>query len=414
MKIDLPSLKRRLLPCLRFFLSLVFLCLPYFFISQVHWRIRQFSFFRDVTDAARFARPQLWIILLVLAGVFYSLTRLETLYGDTFYSAYHARDPRPLSLSAKLGFLFSSPRFFLDFLVFALLLILLPLSFTHPAAEELFGTAPGAKLRFLLLALPVLFLCGLGGRLSALAVWSAEKKRTETDSDWARKKRRRAYRREWASVFFLYLFTGFLLQLLFPQLVSIGSVLLRPEILKILAGIAAFFLLLALIRWIRAVCKRREALRRLRSVCAENGYLLSPVRRPYLSLFFPRAGEDFSVTARETRYSCKFIPALRRGLPLVLSEDGIARYVHDIRIRGVTLLSWSSTRRFGYASDDRRILLVNPVPAKLLGSFEGKTFPLDNGDRVGEYLVYTPGAFLHMLELDCVEKRENAGYGYKK
>ena len=375
MKIDLPSLKRRLLPCLRFFLSLIFLCLPYFFISQAHWRIRQFSFFRDVTDAARFARPQLWIILLVLAGVFYSLTRLETLYGDAFYSAYHARDPRPLSLSAKLGFLFSSPRFFLDFLVFALLLILLPLSFTHPAAEELFGTAPGAKLRL---------------------------------------KRRRAYRREWASVFFLYLFTGFLLQLLFPQLVSIGSVLLRPEILKILAGIAAFFLLLALIRWIRAVCKRREALRRLRSVCAENGYLLSPVRRPYLSLFFPRAGEDFSVTARETRYSCKFIPALRRGLPLVLSEDGIARYVHDIRIRGVTLLSWSSTRRFGYASDDRRILLVNPVPAKLLGSFEGKTFPLDNGDRVGEYLVYTPGAFLHMLELDCVEKRENAGYGYKK
>ncbi|MBQ7171110.1 MAG: hypothetical protein IJR89_02410 [Clostridia bacterium] len=414
MKISLPAVERRLFSAFRFFVAVFFRLLPYLAIAEVHRLLAKTTFYEDMTDAGRFGIALFVIRLLILAGIFYSVTRIETLCGDAFYLRYHTAKRRPATLLEELRFFLSSPRFWAEFGAVVLTFVLLPLSFSHSAVEEWFGKGPAVKPLFLSVWLPFLFLLDLGGRLSAAAVWSAEKKQFEEDTAWARKKRRSTFLKEWISVFILYLFVGTLWQVLVPHFATFGALLTRSEFLKILLGIAAFFLFVALIRRIRALSKRRGALRRLRESCRENGFSLSPIRRPYRSLFRLRAEEDFTVTARGVRYSCKLIPAVRRGLPLQLSGDGIARYIHNIRIRGVTLFSWSTTHRFGYETEDKKILIVNPVPAKLLGFFEGKPFPLDNGDRVGDYLVYTPGSFLHMLELDCVEKKESAAYGYKK
>jgi len=161
--------------------------------------------------------------------------------------------------------------------------------------------------------------------------------------------------------------------------------------------LGALLLLPPAFRLLRAWRKRRSFLKKLKAVCAEKGYALSEIRRPYASLLFLPAGEDFSLQMDGRRYSCKLICARRRGTPMTVRENGVCAFEHTIRLTKIELFTYETQIAFGYEAADKKVLIVNPVPKILQKDEQTKTVPLDNGDTVGGSIVYAATGFLNAL-----------------
>ena len=58
------------------------------------------------------------------------------------------------------------------------------------------------------------------------------------------------------------------------------------------------------------------------------------------------------------------------------------------------------TTDYRFEEKGSKILVVTPVPKKLFFE-EGE---MDNGDRIGEYTVFSGGGFMRALERDCIER----------
>ena len=172
------------------------------------------------------------------------------------------------------------------------------------------------------------------------------------------------------------------------------------------AIIGALIGIVFLSRIIRAWLSRYEFLRRLKNVCKNNKYKLSKIYNPYKSLFSLHNGKNFSVAVNGKIYSCKFISCSKPATPLFLDKDGSATFLHGITFAGV---NWfQSTKKFEYAyeSDSTKILIINPSNKFTYAINDGIVSELDNGDRIGEHLVYTGNSFINAIDRDCIGKRE--------
>ena len=129
------------------------------------------------------------------------------------------------------------------------------------------------------------------------------------------------------------------------------------------------------------------------------------MRRPYLSLLFLPKGENIVLEKNGMHYSCKLIGALRKKIPVSILPGGYAQYIHTIYFRGGGVLYRRvKTVKFGYESEHKKILIMNPTPKTIQTERGGKTYPLDNGFAVGEYKIFTASAFLNALQLDTLDK----------
>lgn len=140
-----------------------------------------------------------------------------------------------------------------------------------------------------------------------------------------------------------------------------------------------------------------ELLEKAQDRLRRKGYALSEIRRPYASLLFLPAGEDFSLQMDGRRYSCKLICARRRGTPMTVRENGVCAFEHTIRLTKIELFTYETQIAFGYEAADKKVLIVNPVPKVLQKDEQTKTVPLDNGDTVGGSIVYAATGFLNAL-----------------
>ena len=68
------------------------------------------------------------------------------------------------------------------------------------------------------------------------------------------------------------------------------------------------------------------------------------------------------------------------------------------------VLSFASVIDYRFEADGEKVLILNPVPKKVLRKFQNTTREVDNGDRIGGYLVYTGNAFLRGLQADSIGK----------
>lgn len=104
------------------------------------------------------------------------------------------------------------------------------------------------------------------------------------------------------------------------------------------------------------------------------------------------------------RYACKLIGALKRGSPMIFFQDGTCVISTLIHIRGIRLFYRATQFEYGFASEDQKILIINPVPKKLYRAENGKTTELDNGDVVDGYKVYTASGFIGALERGSIDR----------
>ena len=320
--------------------------------------------------------------------------------------------------------------FWAELISLALLPLLLPLECGfYPLTYLLFsGTALTRgvqKLLLLCITWPLLFGISLWHHVDAVYVWQE-----------AEIAKRRDNTRELASPVAATAALYFVCLLLIPPTISVLVLALSflASVSFSLVGVivlAAVVLCFAL-RYLRALRIRRKFWQNLRKRCEKCGFSLSPVRRPYRSVWRITEGKDFTVSANGKTYSCKMLAGLSRSNAMSLSPDGIAHVIHAWGLRilpgrrmhtsaeflggagralgggrwyqKLEIFRFTTKTDFSFEGEGQRILIVNPVPHALFAGTENRARPIDNGDTVGPYKIFTGTAFLNALERDCIDK----------
>lgn len=208
-------------------------------------------------------------------------------------------------------------------------------------------------------------------------------------------------------VMLIYMAGGVGLYFAVPTLVSawavlakIGSVRWWLPVMLLLAVIGGFWLFYAL----RALRIRRRFVKNLRALCAEYGFTLEWMKRPYFSLFRYRSGANFRLHANGRTYDCKFFGAMRRHWDMYFHESGTLKTRRAVRLRRVEMLCFTSEYDFAFDSEYVKICIVAPVPNTISAGNDRWHRPIDTGTKVGDYRIFSSTGFLNALRRDCVEK----------
>ena len=209
--------------------------------------------------------------------------------------------------------------------------------------------------------------------------------------------------------------------IMIPYMLAIAAVPFLfnvKDTLTILFIIAAIILLLVFMKNIKAFFKRRKFLRKLKKFCKKNKYTLEDQRYMTRSVFKEHDGANFVINAGGKRYACKMVASKTKGNPLYFTENG---ELYEVKTRSFTFLvsakgmgaammnsmniSKSATvTSFAFESKYPKLIIVNPVPARLFVGHPDHSMPIDVGSRVGEYRIYNASGFMNAIERDCVER----------
>ena len=196
-----------------------------------------------------------------------------------------------------------------------------------------------------------------------------------------------------------------------------GGALMMPIGLSILLGfinilrsaaVIVFFVVLCaslfVIRYLNAILKRRRLLRELKKICEEKGFYLSKVKSGYTSIFRLPRDSSFTVSHGKETYECKLLCGVRKGSPMYLFGNGQGQVIHTFRIRRVELFHFVTSFRYGFESQHKKIIIINPIPQSVYRSGEGRAKEIDVGEIIGDYYIYNATGFLNALERDCLCK----------
>ena len=177
---------------------------------------------------------------------------------------------------------------------------------------------------------------------------------------------------------------------------------------KVIANILLLvFLVFFSCIYARAMKKRNDFIKKLRTLCEEKGFELSEISGKYSFIFGRKSGASFTVKAHGKAYSCKFLASKVKIIPMVFGENGEGAFHYSIRLRGIQLLNKYAYFEYGFeaAEGERKILICLPMPAKIFLRENGRgTIPISSGATLWEYKLFTASNFLRCLEWNAVEK----------
>ena len=165
----------------------------------------------------------------------------------------------------------------------------------------------------------------------------------------------------------------------------------------ILAVIAVYLFLV-----LRSLTKRRKFIKQFKLLCAEKGIECPKFICPYRSAIRLNYGENFRFTLAGETYSCKFLKGTRKWVPIIFEANGVAGYVHAIRFRSYTFFQFTTHFKYDYPESAKKILILSPVPSQTLCVEQGKAKPIDNGEKLWDYTVYSATAFLNAFERETL------------
>ncbi len=384
------------------------------------------------------------IILELL--MFYSLTRLVTVYNESEALRFIKSETPIKSFSEKFRFIFGEKENIIELSIAVLLFLILPFTATVPCFEWLFLKEDSGfieKSVFTLAILGVFFVIYILGYLSAIAFWDTKERQRQSDyndlSENEQKKLKKTDKSEYHKTFWALVLGYFLgsigLMFIIPAILMAFSpllmLLIEPEVY---VSIILIIVVPVVYRHVRAYNKRKKFIKDLKELCRRKRYVVSKVKDPYKSLFRPVDGESFNVRIGERKYSCKLIASQKRSRPLYIMKNGMGGWLITFRFINVYLFSYTKTFDFGWESDSKKVIIVNPVPQKVLTPKGTHIVPqedtdfnigpntntrkplltktkemsyadeLDNGDIIDGYEFYTATGFLNALERDVIDK----------
>ncbi|MBE6600999.1 MAG: hypothetical protein E7637_00615 [Ruminococcaceae bacterium] len=177
--------------------------------------------------------------------------------------------------------------------------------------------------------------------------------------------------------------------------------------------------------FLRVIWKRLKFYVRLKHLCKQYGFRIVEHRGWLTSLFYAGKSYQLAVEANGKTYYCRMISSFRRKNRMQFFADGSFLRIFSLHIptpavavtsrfamgavyvdrshvdeREFLRIKRKGTYAFDCAENGKKILLINPVPKRvILGTNTLKE--ADNGDRIGDYAVYTGGAFLRALKNDA-------------
>ncbi len=166
------------------------------------------------------------------------------------------------------------------------------------------------------------------------------------------------------------------------------------------------FIVLSSVLYGRAMKKRGDFIKKLRSLCAEKGFELSEIKNKYSFIFGRKSGANFTVTAHGKVYSCKFIAAKMKNIPMILKEDGEGNRLYQFNIRGIKLLNKRTYFEYGFEAEEneRKILICSPMPSKMSIEENGRIVPISTGASLWDYKLFGASNFLRCIEWNALEK----------
>ncbi len=341
-----------------------------------------------------------YIPLCVAALYYYSFIRLKAIYCKPLFETFLEKKPQN-SFFSNLAFLFTHWSFWVESVALVLPFLAFPIALTHPQLAEIYFDTFQTVEKFKILAvfLPVLLLINLLAHLATVYLWQKEGK-------WRKYENQKTKASSFIYTMAIYLFAPVLIAVLMPILAYIPLTFKAIWLFMTPATFVLWvILILALVLFapLRALSIRKKAIKQIKESCVKMGYSISEIKHPYRSIFTPCEGESFSLTKGNTTYSCKLIAAPKRGLPMAIHPNGEMHFFHSLKIRDLKIYSYETVTAFGYDSPNLKIVIVNPVPKKLM-AYKGKIVEIDNGDFIGDYKVYNLTAFVRALDTDTLER----------
>ena len=351
---------------------------------------------------------------------------------------FAARNPHDFDPRAEKKYILHSKFFMKEMLAIGVLIALHPLEWSY---EVLFRFHPIAQalpyivqklIVFAVYATLSVFL-SLSARMEARKAWGVIAKDLYKENLWKsiseKKERRFGYGRMTLRLLFnfiIYLVAGNYLPIALALLYSITGIV---TVLLTLSGSGiAILIAIVSIFYLRAIIKRSKFIKKLKRFCSENGYEIFDLKRPYRSIFRDIHRYTFGIEGHGKRYYCRLIASVKRGNHITFSHDGkctrtftlrlptprvavrgrIVNMDHSSEPHGYEIAKYSSTVDYTFETqkEGTKIIILNPVSARVCYEKMGRITDLDHGMSIGEYKVYTASSFLYALELDCLDKAE--------
>ena len=295
----------------------------------------------------------------------------------------------------------------IELVTLLLILLVLPVEAGYAAFATLLFQNTAEVPRILVKAavlgvvLPLFFGLWLLSHYFSFLWWGHEKKAYKEEHPW------RALALKLLIITVIYVLGGLLIVYFLEIVASVFNILRAAAEVRWwlpVALIASIFLLVFLTRFLRALRIRRNFFKRLKRLCRELGIALSPIKRPYRSLL--RLGDEVNFTLRhgEKTYSCKLFGTLNRRNPLYFSERGIVQCLHSFRFRRIEYFRYTTQFDFSFDAEGTRVLIVNPVSKEIFAGHTAYFRPIDTGEAVGAYKIFTATGFLGALSRDVVDR----------
>ncbi len=424
-------------------------------LAVLHILFTQLAYFSAYPEESEFLIGYNAVRHIIVSGIifvcfYYSFVRVQTVYNTPLREKYlDAEGNIPI-----IPLILSSFEFWSDLLVYSAV-VLAAYGKAYSFIFDIFGE--GSRLFALAATLPILAIIGFIARFNATKIWNrtlenpeAEQptqkddksghkpiklmptvptfaamrfiSRANTDRNPALETAQAVpfdYGRGGMIKSYALVFTIFLLSSLFGRAVySIISLVLVPLSMLTYAKYAATIFITVLvaipiIRRLKAITKRASLVSKTKKLCKENKYRLSTVKSPFASLFSSVRGESFSLTLNGETFSCKLLASKKASTPIILHEDGSGETLHSITFIGIKWLERRKPFRFGYESKNRQILIVNPSAKFICSEKNGALTELDNGDSVGNYIIYSGTGFINALDRKTLSVNDKDKNKYK-
>ncbi len=329
--------------------------------------------------------------------------------------------------------LLRSPYFLTEIITLILLVFLAPCGESH--TEALLTILPGEYIPHPALIRLIhgcfygifIFLINLHAHMDSRDYWLELPGRLSKSNFWksmsVKKKQSYSYSRMVLRLVVYLLIYVYVARLIPVLVITFTSIAI---ILDLLAASAVVLMLIGLLfsfNYIGALQKRRKFFKKLKKLCKGNGYELGEMNHPYLSVFRETDGYTFSVRANGQTYCARVISCLNRGNHIIFDTKGMLTRVRIFRIplprisvaragyvqgldRGTgddrELFRISSEADYTFEAEGKKILILNPPSKFVKIAHEGITRDADNGERVGEYIIYSSGAFLRALDRGAI------------
>lgn len=343
-----------------------------------------------------------YVCMATLLLYSYSFMRLKSIYSKPLYSHFLENRPKK-SFLEHIVFLLRDWSFWVECAVLTLAYLLLPTVFTHPFLTELIWLHTGVVNTTLVLfiLIPTQLVICLLANLSVLSLW-------QNNARWEKHEKKSSKTARFIYLIPIYAFVPIFLlsiwniaSMYVPLIFRAIGFFLSP----LLTVVILLFVLFAVsFNYFRIFSVRKKCIKAIKKACDEKGIDITEINHPYLSAFRVCEGESFQIKVGEKTYSCKLVGCTKRAIPMAIHPSGELHFFHALRLRGATLFSYTTVKKFGYDSENVKILIVNPVPKKLMGYFENRMLEIDNGSRVGDYKIYNATAFVRAIETDTVER----------